>query len=437
MMAGVSHSSATSDPSAFIRTYMAPPPAAPQQNPQERAVAIDAEFAEVDRRASFELPNDVLYLDGNSLGAMPRSARESAETAIREEWGNGLIRSWNSADWINLPKRVGDRVGALIGAPPGSVLAADSTSLNLYKALRSAMQLNGSRNVIVTDSDNFPTDLYVVDAVAQQRGAEVRAVTRGAIWSMLDEGVSVLTLTHVDYRTSEMADMRALTQAAHDVGALVCWDLAHSAGAVPLDLVGADIDFAVGCGYKFLNGGPGAPAFVYVAPRLLEAVKQPLHGWMGHESPFAFSRHFVPAPGVERFAVGTPPVLGLRSLLGALEVFDGVDLARLHAKSIAMAGLFHDLADAVLAERGFTVYSHRTPNARGSHVALSHEHGYAIVQALIARSIIGDFRRPNVLRFGFAPLYNSAADVLTLVEALVDVVDSHEFHKFNSEATVI
>ena len=436
-MARVSTPSSASDASAFLRNYTSSRPAEPPLPPVERARAIDAEFAALDRRGAFELPAGVLYFDGNSLGALPRSAREAAETAVREEWGNGLIRSWNTADWIGLPKRVGDRIGALIGAPPGSVLAADSTSLNLYKALRSAMQLNGARNVIVTDSDNFPTDLYVVDAVAQQRGAEVRAVTRGAIWSMLDRDTSVLTLTHVDYRTSEMADMRALTQAAHEVGALVCWDLAHSAGAVPIDLLAADIDFAVGCGYKFLNGGPGAPAFVYVAPRLLEEVKQPLHGWMGHANPFAFSRHYDAAPGVERFAVGTPPVLGLRSLLGALEAFDGIDITRLHAKSVAMAGLFHDLADAMLIDRGFAVYSHRNSATRGSHVALAHEHGYAIVQALSARGIIGDFRRPNVLRFGFAPLYNSAADVLALVDALVDIFDTNEFRKFGSESAVI
>jgi kynureninase len=433
----VSDTAPQPDVSAIIRNYTAGRPADPPKPPHERAAAIDAEFAEVDRRSFFEIPADVLYFDGNSLGALPRTAREAMETAVRDEWGKGLIRSWNTADWINLPKRVGDRIGALIGAPVGSVLAADSTSLNLYKALRSAMQLNGTRNVIVTDSANFPTDLYVADAVAQQRGAEVRAVTRGAIPSMLDQNTSVLTLTHVDYRTSEMADMRALTKAAHDAGALVCWDLAHSAGAVSVDLVDADVDFAVGCGYKFLNGGPGAPAFVYVAPRLAELVKQPLHGWMGHANPFAFSRGYEPAPGVDRFAVGTPPVLALQALMGALSAFDGIDVKRLHAKSVAMAGLFHDLADDRLADRGCTVYSHRDPRSRGSHVALSHEHGYAIVQALIARGIIGDFRRPNVMRFGIAPLYNSAADVLTLVDAIVDVIDSGEFHRFGSESTVI
>lgn len=428
--------STASDPAGLIRSYTAAP-AEPPRSPAERAAAIDAEFADVDRRNRFEIPDDVVYLDGNSLGAMPRAAREALETAVREEWGTGLIRSWNTADWIHLPQRVGNRIGALIGAAEGTVLAADSTTLNLYKVLRAAMSMSGGRNVIVSDSDNFPTDLYVVDAVAQQRGSEVRAVTRGAIPAMLDEQTAVLTLTHVDYRTSEMADMQALTKRAHDVGALVCWDLAHSAGAVPVDLDALDVDFAVGCGYKFLNGGPGAPAFVYVAPRLQERVRQPLHGWMGHAEPFAFTRSFTPAHGVAQFAVGTPPVLGLRSLAGALNVFDGVDLRRLHAKSIAMAGLFHELADEVLVERGCSVYSHRDPRARGSHVALAHEHGYAIVQALIARGIIGDFRRPNVMRFGFAPLYNSAQDVLTLVDAVCDVIDTAAYRSFNAESAVI
>lgn len=420
----------------FMRSYTEPAPV-PVLPARERAAQVDAEYADVDRRHLFEIPDGVIYLDGNSLGALPRAAREALEVAVREEWGQGLIRSWNSADWIHLPRRVGNAIGALIGAPEGTVLAADSTTLNLYKALRAAMPLKPGRDVIVTDADNFPTDLYVVDAVAQQRGAEVRAVTKGAIRSVLDEQVAVLTLTHVDYRTAEMADMKALTRAAHDVGALVVWDLAHSAGAVPVDLLGSDVDFAVGCGYKFLNGGPGAPAFVYVAQRLQEQAKQPLHGWMGHAEPFAFARSFQPAAGVERFAVGTPPVLALRSLGAALTAFDGVDVRRLHAKSVAMADIFHELADELLVERGCTVSSHRDSASRGSHVALAHEHGYGIVQALIARGIIGDFRRPNVMRFGMAPLYNSSRDLLALVDALVEVIDREEYRRFGAEAAVI
>ena len=423
--------------SSFLRTYTDARPAEPVTPPRQRAADIDAEFADVDRRDQFDIPEGVIYLDGNSLGALPHAAREAMDRAVREEWGNGLIRSWNTADWLHLPQRVGNRIGALIGAREDTVIAADSTSLNLYKALRSAMQMSGGRNTIVTDIDNFPTDLYVADAVAQQRGSEVRAVTRGVIPSMLDANTAVLTLTHVDYRTSEMADMRALTDRAHAVGALVCWDLAHSAGAVPVDLEAADVDFAVGCGYKFLNGGPGAPAFLYVAPRLLDRVKQPLHGWMGHIEPFAFTREFKAAHGVQQFAVGTPPVLGLSALSGALSVFDGLDMKRLHAKSIALAGLFHELADELLAPRGCSIYSHRDPRSRGSHVALSHEHGYAIVQALIARGVIGDFRRPNVMRFGIAPLYNTAAQMVTLVDAIAEIIDGAEYERFGSESAVI
>ncbi len=403
----------------------------------ERAAAVDAAFTDVDRREAFEIPEGVIYLDGNSLGALPRSARLAVETAVREEWGNGLIRSWNSADWIHLPIRVGERIGRMIGAQPGTVIVADSTSLNLYKALQAALTLNRSRTAIVTDIDNFPTDLYILDRVARQRALEVRDVPRSEILSRLDDDVAVLALTHVDYRTAEMADMKALTRAAHEVGALVVWDLAHSAGAVPLDMVAANVDFAVGCGYKFLNGGPGAPAFIYVAPRHVGVARQPLEGWHGHARPFAFERHYQPASDISQFLVGTPPVLGMRALMGALDVFEGVNIARLHGKSLAMARLFHDLADEALVSRGFRVHSHRDSASRGSHVALSHDQGYAIVRALMARGIIGDFRRPNVLRFGFAPLYNSAADVVRLLEALIDIVDNAAFEQGATEATVV
>lgn len=402
-----------------------------------RAAAIDAAFADVDRRSSFELPEGVCYLDGNSLGAMPVSARLALEHAIREEWGSGLIRSWNTADWLHLPQRVGDLIGGLIGAPAGTTIAGDSTSLNLFKALLAALRLRGARHAIVTDVDNFPTDLYMIDRVARQRGIEVRAVPRRDLMQALDDDVAVLTLTHVDYRTAEMADMSAFTRAAHDVGAIVVWDLAHSAGAVPLDVTAANIDFAVGCGYKFLNGGPGAPAFVYAAPRHVGTVQQPLEGWMGHASPFAFERSYRPAVDMTQFLVGTPPVLALRSLEGALQVFDGLTLKRLHDKSLAMARLFHELADEELVSRGFRVASHRDSASRGSHVALAHPHGYAIVQALIARNIIGDFRRPDVLRFGFAPLYNSAADVVLLVEALIDIIDGDGYDRTLAESAVV
>lgn len=402
-----------------------------------RAAAIDGAFADVDRRSYFEIPEGVCYLDGNSLGAMPTSARLAADTALREEWGEGLIRSWNTADWLHLPQRVGDRIGRLIGAPAGTTIAGDSTSLNLFKALQAAMRLRGARHAIVTDIDNFPTDLYIIDRVARQRGIEVRAVPRRDLASALDDDVAVLSITHVDYRSCEMADMVGLTRAAHEVGALAVWDLAHSAGAVPVDVTTANIDFAVGCGYKFLNGGPGAPAFVYAAPRHIGTVQQPLEGWMGHASPFGFERSYRPALDMTQFLVGTPPVLALRTLEGALAAFDDVSMRRLHDKSLAMARLFHELADEALVLRGFRVASHRDSASRGSHVALAHPHGYAIVQALISRGIIGDFRRPDVLRFGFAPLYNGAADVVRLVEALADIIDTDGYDRTLTESAVV
>lgn len=404
---------------------------------EARARAIDDEYADVDRRAAFALPAGVTYLDGNSLGAMPDAARAAIEHATSLEWGVDLIRAWNSADWLHLPQRTGDRIASLIGAAPGTVVACDSTSINLYKVMHAALRLRAERTKVLTDVDNFPTDLYIVDGVCAERRREVRAVTRDRMLAELDSSVAVLTLTHVDYRTSEMADMRALTEAAHAVGALVVWDLAHSAGAVALDVEGLDVDFAVGCGYKFLNGGPGAPAFVYVAPRHISEAPQPMEGWMGHAEPFAFSRDYVPAPDVGQFLVGTPPVLALSALHGSLSVFDGIDMRRLHGKSLAMADLFHEYAEAALVTRGFTIYSHRDAASRGSHVALAHPDGYAIVQALIARGVIGDFRRPNVLRFGFAPLYNGARDVLTLVEALIHIIDARAFDTGLGEAAVV
>ena len=336
-----------------------------------------------------------------------------------------------------MPERTGDRIAPLIGADTGTVIVADSTSLNLYKALHAALDLVPQRDTIITDVDNFPTDLYIIDTVARQRGARVLDVERAAMLDLLDDRTAVMTLTHVDYRTSEMVDMKTLTLAAHAVGAVTVWDLAHSAGAVPVDVGACDVDFAVGCGYKFLNGGPGAPAFLYAAPRLLGSVRQPIEGWMGHEAPFAFTRAYVPAVDRSQFLVGTPPILGMTGLFGALSVFEGIDMRRLHAKAVDLAALFHDLADAYLVSRGFAVFSHRDPATRGSHVALSHSDGYAIVQALIARGVIGDFRRPNVLRFGFAPLYNDASDVLHLVEQIVDVVDSGAFRGFEGESAVV
>ncbi len=391
------------------------------------------------KRALFALPKGVVYLDGNSLGALPRSAIGAIDQAVRHEWGDGLIRSWNSAGWVDLSARVGVKIAALIGAPGDSVVACDSTSVNLYKALHAACALRPDRRIILTDIDNFPTDLYLIDSVAKERGLEVRALPRNEIVEAITSDVALVELTHVDYRTAEMYDMEAITATAHAAGALTIWDLAHSAGAVPVDVTNANADFAIGCGYKYLNGGPGAPAFIYVAPRIADSTTQPIQGWHGHAHPFEFSRFYEPASGVDRMLVGTPPVLSMAALSAALDVFDGVSMSELRTKSLALSTLFYELADEHLGSRGFAVVSERDPAKRGSHVALSHLNGYSIIRALIERGIIGDFRRPNILRFGFAPLYNTFADVVQLINGCIDVVDTGFYldPRFATEAAVV
>jgi kynureninase len=390
-------------------------------------------------RELFALPDHVVYLDGNSLGALPRAAIAAVNDAVRGQWGEGLIRSWNTAGWLDIAQRVGAKIAPLIGALPNSVVACDSTSVNLYKALHAACALRADRHVILTDINNFPTDLYIIDSVAKERGLQVKAVPREEIACAITKEVAVVELTHVDYRTAQMYDMEEVTAMAHKVGALTIWDLAHSVGAVPVDLAQAEADFAIGCGYKYLNGGPGAPAFIYVAPHIVDSVSQPIQGWHGHAHPFEFSNSYQPSPGVDRMLVGTPPVLSMTALSAALEVFDNVTMTQLRTKSLALSTLFYELADEHLSSRGFTIISEREPDKRGSHIAFSHESGYPIVRALIERGIIGDFRRPNVLRFGFAPLYNSFTDVVRLVEECIDVVDSRSYQeaRFSRELGVV
>ncbi len=406
---------------------------------RSRAQALDAHDQLAPKRKLFSLPDGVVYLDGNSLGALPLAAINAVDSAVREEWGNGLIRSWNTVGWLDLPARVGAKIAGLIGAPGDSVVACDSTSVNLYKALHAACSLRPDRRVILTDIDNFPTDLYLIDSVANERGLEVRALPRNEIVAAINADVAVVELTHVDYRSAEMYDMAALTAAAHGTGALIIWDLAHSAGAVPVDLTKAGADFAIGCGYKYLNGGPGAPAFIYVAPQIAESASQPIQGWHGHAHPFEFTRHYEPAAGSDRMLAGTPNVLSMTALSAALDVFADVSMTDIRSKSLAMTSFFYDLADEHLAARGFSVVSEQVAEKRGSHVALTHSAGYAIVRALIDRGVIGDFRRPNILRFGFAPLYNSYSDVARLVEDCLEIVDSREYlnPKFATEAAVI
>ena len=381
------------------------------------------------RRELFQLPDGVIYLDGNSLGAMPKCVPARMKQAIEVEWAVGLIRSWNDADWYPAPQRVGARIAQLVGAKGNEVIVADSTSVNLFKLLVAALRMRPGRNVILGENGNFPTDAYVASGVAELSSASFKAVSPNEVMAALNDGVAVLTLTHVNYKTGAVYDMAAITQRAHEVGALVIWDLAHTAGAMPCALNACNADFAVGCGYKYLNGGPGAPSFAFVAERHHNDLRQPLTGWHGHAKPFEFGQQYEPAPGVDRMLVGTAPQLGLIALESALTAFDGVDMQVLRAKSLSLTGLFIDLIDQELQGHGFGLATSRDPVVRGSQVSLTHGQGYAIVQALIARGVIGDFRAPDILRFGFASLYVSHADVWDAVAILKDIMATRAWEK--------
>lgn len=394
---------------------------------REDFAALDAADPLAPFRAEFELPEDVLYLDGNSLGPLPRIARERVAACVSAEWGDGLIRSWNDAGWIDLPKRVGDRIGALIGAEPNSVVAADSTSVNLFKCLSAALALRPDRTVIVSEKSNFPTDLYMAEGLSALLGGrhELRLIdTPSELPGALSDTVAVLMLTHVNYRTGYMHDMTAVTDAARTVGALTLWDLAHSAGAVPLNLTIAKADFAVGCGYKYLNGGPGAPAFLYVAPRHQQNASQPLTGWFAHKAPFSFDHRFAPTQGIGKFLCGTPPVLAMAALDAAMDIWGRADMDAVREKSVALTESFIALVEERGAGLGLTLAGPRHAKHRGSQVSFAHENGYPVMQALIARGVIGDFRAPDLLRFGFTPLYTRFTDVWDAVEHLRDILET-------------
>ena len=372
-------------------------------------------------RALFQLPDGVIYLDGNSLGALPAAVPARMAHAIEHEWGVGLIRSWNDADWYPAPQRVGNRIAKLIGANDGEVICADSTGVNLFKVLVAALRMRPGRKRIVGERGNFPTDVYIASGVAELMGAELAAVEPDEVLGAIDSNTAIVSLTHVNYKTGRVYDMAGITQRAHEVGALVVWDLCHTAGAMPCDLNGCNADFAVGCGYKYLNGGPGAPAFVFVAKRHQDAVRQPITGWHGHLRPFEFTHEYEAGAGIDRMLVGTASQLGLISLEAALEAFDGVELAALRRKSQALTGLFIELADQELS--GFGLASPRDAAQRGSQVSLiTHDDGYAIMQALISRGVIGDYRAPDILRFGFAPLYVRYVDVWDAIATIKDVM---------------
>jgi kynureninase len=388
-------------------------------------------------RERFSIPHGIVYLDGNSLGALPRTVADRLMATIGDEWGDQLIRAWNTAGWASLPRTVGDRLAILIGAEPGSVVVCESTSVNLYKVMMAAAQMRPERRSIVTDTGNFPTDLYVMSGVATQLGLDLRIVEPEQLPDAIGADTAVVAVTQVDYRTGRRHDMSGLTTLAHEAGAVAVWDLAHSAGAFEVDLTGCHVDMAVGCGYKYLNGGPGAPAFVYVAPHLQEEFANPILGWFGHVRPFDFDPVFSPASGIDKVMVGTPQVLSLIALDEALAAFDGVDMSMVRAKSVALTEVFIELVDTRLSGT-IEVATPRHPEHRGSQVSLRHPNAYPVVQALIERGVIGDFRSPDIARFGFAPLYLRYVDVWDAADALTDVMTSGSWRepRFGVKQTV-
>lgn len=399
------------------------------------AAALDAHDRLAAFRARFYLPEGVIYLDGNSLGPLPHETRRRLAQVMEAEWGEGLIRSWNAAGWIALPQRIGDKLARLLGAQPGEVIVGDSTSINLFKALAAALALRPERRCIVSERDNFPTDLYMAQGLIELlgNGYTLRLAAADEIADAIGADVAVVMLTHVNYRTGRMHDMAEVTRRAHAGGALTIWDLAHSAGAVPVDLNAAQADFAVGCGYKYLNGGPGAPAFIFVAQRHHADFRQPLAGWMGHAYPFAFEPDYRPAPGIARALCGTPPILSLAALECGVDIALQAPMATVRAKSLALTDLFIARVEQQCAAHGLRLVTPREHDRRGSQVCFAHPDAFPIMQALIARGVIGDFRPPDILRFGFAPLYLRYVDVWDAAHALAEVLESRawdrpEFH---------
>ncbi len=403
---------------------------------REACAALDADDPLAPFRDRFTLPPGLIYLDGNSLGVLPAATPARLAEVIADEWGTGLVRSWNNAQWIDLPQRLGELLAPLIGAAPNTTRVCDSTSVNLFKLLAAALALRPGRRVIVSEADNFPTDLYMAEGLAALLGQqhELRLVTPDDLELALDEDVAVLMLSHVNYRTGRLHDMAALTAAAHAQGALVLWDLAHSAGALPVQLTAAQADFAVGCGYKYLNGGPGAPAFLYVAPRHHAGLAAPLSGWFGHARPFAFEPGYAPAAGVDRLLVGTPPVLSMAALEVGIRLMAEANLAAVRAKSLRMSALFAARVERELGDFGLRLVSPRDDARRGSQACFAHLDAWPLMQALIARGVIGDFRAPDILRFGFTPLYLRYVDVWDAVTVLGEILhsrswDAPQFHQ--------
>jgi len=398
---------------------------------RETCLSFDRQDPLASVRDEFVLPEGVIYLDGNSLGALPRQTLPRMTQVIAEEWGNGLIRSWNAAHWIEAPARIGDKIARLIGAKAGEVIVADSTSVNLFKLLAEALRVQPGRHFILTEASNFPTDLYVAQGLIDFLGGNhaLRVVERSEIEQALDGSVAVLMLTHVDYASGEIHDMRRISAAAQKVGTLMLWDLSHSAGAVPVDLNAAQVDLAVGCGYKYLNGGPGAPAYLFVAKGLQDAIQSPLAGWMGHVAPFAFESEYRPAAGITRQLAGSPPILSMLALEVAVDLWLRVDQQEARRKSMALGDLFIKLVDETCRDLGVEVASPREAKLRGSQVSLRHKEAYRVMRALIDRGVVGDFRAPDLLRFGFAALYTRYVDIFDAVRSLREVLTSRAWNR--------
>lgn len=390
------------------------------------------------RKDLFHLPEGIIYLDGNSLGALPKAAQAKAIEVLQNEWGAQLIKAWNDAGWMELPRRVGDRIAQLVGAPAGSVATGDTLSIKVYQALGAALKMRPERRVILSDNGNFPSDLYMAQGLIDLLGPEyeLRTPTPETVAESISGDVAVVMLTQVDYRSGRMHDMAAITEKAHQAGAVMVWDLAHSAGAVPVDLAGCKAEFAVGCSYKYLNGGPGAPAFIYVRPDLVQQTQPVLSGWLGHEAPFAMDPQYRPAMTTERLRVGTPPIVQLSILDAALDAWDGVDMHDLRAASIHLSETFIRLVEDSCPM--LTLASPRDPALRGSQVSFAFENGYPAMRALIDRGVIGDFRAPDIMRFGFTPLYLEEGDIRRAVDILADVMQTEAWRdpKYQTRAAV-
>lgn len=379
-------------------------------------------MTDLPKKHLFDLPDGVIYLDGNSLGPLPRAVPERVEKALRAEWGGQLIRAWVKSGWMAMPGQLGDRIAPLIGAASGSVMVGDTLSLKVWQAVAAAMAMRPDRRIILSDTGNFPTDLYMANSLARLagQGHEIKLVAPQDIAGAIDDKVAAVMLTHADYRTGRLHDMADVTRAAHGCGAVMIWDLAHSAGALPLDLAGSGCEFAVGCTYKYLNAGPGAPAFIYIRPDLIDEAEPVLSGWMGHAAPFDMAPDYQPAQSIERMRVGTPPVIQMAMLEAALDVWDGVDLAEVRAASIQLSELFIQQVEARCPQ--LELASPRSAASRGSQVSFRFEAGYQAMQALIAKGVIGDFRPPDIMRFGFTPLYLDEGDILAAVDRLEQVM---------------